>query len=107
MCARANAGVPADKAGLAAGLVNTSQWLGAALGLAIFTAIATSRTDHLQRLHASQPSALTHGFQIALLCCSIFLAVAALIGIRATNTRGEAAIGTIGTGELLDARMEA
>lgn len=85
----ANAGVPPDKAGLAAGLINTSQWLGAALGLAIFTAIATSRTDHQLAQQASLPFALTQGFRLALLCCSIFLAGAALIALRATNTRGE------------------
>jgi hypothetical protein len=43
----ANAGVPADKAGLAAALLNASQWLGGAVGLAIFTAVSTSRTNHL------------------------------------------------------------
>ena len=43
----ANAGVPADKAGLAAALLNSSQQLGGALGLAIFSAIATSRTNDL------------------------------------------------------------
>ena len=36
----ANAGVPEDKAGLAAGLLNASQQLGTALGLAIFPAVA-------------------------------------------------------------------
>jgi MFS family permease len=87
----ANAGVPADKSGLAAGLVNTSQWLGAALGLAIFTAIATARTNHLVATHAGQAYALTQGFHQGLLYCSIFLAVAAVIALRATNTRGEAA----------------
>jgi hypothetical protein len=81
--------VPPDKAGLAAGLINTSQWLGAALGLATFTAIATSRTNHLLAQQASLPFALTQGLRLALLCCSIFLAAAALIGLRATNTRGE------------------
>jgi predicted MFS family arabinose efflux permease len=40
----ANAGVPADKAGLAAALITTSSTLGGALGLAIFSAIATGRT---------------------------------------------------------------
>jgi len=49
----ANAGVPADKAGLAAALLNASQWLGGALGLAIFTAVSTSRTNHL--LAAGEP----------------------------------------------------
>jgi MFS family permease len=85
----ANAGVPADKAGLAAGLVNTSQWLGAALGLAIFSAISAARTGHLLATHASQPYALTQGFRLALLYCSVFLTAAAVIALRATNTRGE------------------
>src|SRR6266700_1433163 len=40
----ANAGVDQDKAGLAAGLLNTGQQLGAALGLAILSAVATAQT---------------------------------------------------------------
>jgi EmrB/QacA subfamily drug resistance transporter len=87
----ANAGVPADKAGLAAALVNTSTWLGGALGLAIFSVIATTRTQHLLDAHASQPDALTSGFRRALVACSLFLVAAALIALRATNTRGEPA----------------
>jgi EmrB/QacA subfamily drug resistance transporter len=87
----ANAGVPADKAGLAAALISTSFQLGGALGLAIFSAIATSRTNHLLATHASQPDALTSGFHRALLACSIFLIAAAAIALRATNTRGEPA----------------
>jgi EmrB/QacA subfamily drug resistance transporter len=85
----ANAGVPPDKAGLAAALVNTSTWLGGALGLAIFSVIATTRTQQLLASHASQPDALTSGFRHALVACSLFLVAAALIGLRATNTRGE------------------
>jgi EmrB/QacA subfamily drug resistance transporter len=85
----ANAGVPADKAGLAAALVNTSTWLGGALGLAIFSVIATTRTQHLLAAHTSQPDALTSGFRHALVACSLFLVAAALIALRATNTRGE------------------
>src|SRR5205807_1568599 len=41
----ANAGVSEDKAGLAAGLLNTGQQLGAALGLAILSALATAHTN--------------------------------------------------------------
>jgi len=87
----ANAGVPPDEAGLAAALVNTSTWLGGALGLAIFSVIATTRTEHLLATHASQPDALTSGFRQALVACSVFLVAAALIALRATNTRGEPA----------------
>lgn len=84
----ANAGVPPDKAGLAAALVNTSQQLGPALGLAIFSAIATSRTTDLLHAHSTRPEALTSGFRNALLAASIFLLAAAAIALRATNTRG-------------------
>ena len=84
-----NAGVPADKAGLAASLLNASQQLGGALGLAIFEAVATSRTNHLIATGATHTYALTAGFQRALLIGSLFLLAAAVIGLRATNTRGE------------------
>jgi hypothetical protein len=87
----ANAGVPADKAGLAAALISTSQQLGPALGLAIFTAVSTSRTNHLLAAHNSRAYALTSGFQHALLIASIFLIAAAVIAARAANTRGEEA----------------
>jgi EmrB/QacA subfamily drug resistance transporter len=85
----ANAGVPADKAGLAAALVNTSTWVGGALGLAIFSVVATSRTNHLLAHAVAPPNALTAGFHRALVACSIFLIAAAAIALRATNTRGE------------------
>jgi EmrB/QacA subfamily drug resistance transporter len=85
----ANAGVPADKAGLAAALLNASQQVGGALGLAIFSAIATSRTHHLLAAHTPPAHALTSGFQRALLAGSIFLVASAVIGLRTSNTRGE------------------
>jgi EmrB/QacA subfamily drug resistance transporter len=85
----AQAGVPPDRAGLAAALINTSTWLGGALGIAIFSAISTSRAHHLLAAHASTQYALTAGFQRALLACSIAMLVAAVLAVRATNTRGE------------------
>jgi EmrB/QacA subfamily drug resistance transporter len=85
----ANAGVPAEKSGLAAALLNASQQLGGALGLAIYSAVATSHTHHLLAAHAAPAHALTGGFSRALLVGSIFLLAAAPIGLRATNTRGE------------------
>jgi EmrB/QacA subfamily drug resistance transporter len=86
----ANAGVPADKAGLAAALLNASQQLGGALGLAIFSALATSRTNDLLASGTPVADALTDGFQRALLAGSIFIFAAAIIALRATNTRDEA-----------------
>src|ERR671931_515008 len=90
----AQAGVPSERAGLAAALINASTFLGGALGIAIFSALATSRTQDLQAVGASHPEALTEGFQRALLACAIFLVAAAVIALRATNTRGEPVAGT-------------
>jgi MFS family permease len=87
----AQAGVPADKAGLAASLINTSTWLGSALGVAIFSALATSRTRDLLAAGAPRPEAFTSGFQRALAACALFLVAAAVIALRSTNTRGEPA----------------
>jgi predicted MFS family arabinose efflux permease len=87
----ANEGVPADRAGLAAALLNASQQVGGALGLAVFSAIATAHTNHLLAGNTPTPEALTSGFQRALLACSVCLAAAAIFALRTTNTRGEAA----------------
>jgi EmrB/QacA subfamily drug resistance transporter len=85
----AQAGVPPDKAGLAAALITASQWVGGALGIAVFLALSTSRARHLLATHATVHAALTSGFQRALLACSIAMVGAAVLGMRATNTRGE------------------
>jgi len=86
--AAANAGVPGEKAGLAAALLNASNQVGGALGLAVFAAIATSRTTHLLAARATLPTALTSGFQRALLASGILLVAAAAIATRTSNTRG-------------------
>jgi len=59
------AGVPPVEAGLASGLINTSQQIGGALGVAIMTAVATSRTDSLVESGTDTPQALTDGFSAA------------------------------------------
>ena len=85
----ANAGVPPQTAGLAAALFNASQWIGGALGLAIFSAIATARTTHLLTSHAAPAVALDAGFHQALIAAAIFLLVASLFALRTTSSRGE------------------
>jgi len=87
----ANAGVPEDQAGLAAALITASFQLGSALGLAVFSGIATSRTHHLLAAHTPPPEALTAGFQRALLVSAFCLVAAGAIALRASNTRGDPA----------------
>jgi hypothetical protein len=57
----------AGEAWLAAALITASSTLGAALGLAILTAIATSRTNDVLTAHAGSREALTSGFQHAVI----------------------------------------
>ena len=89
----ANAGVSEDKAGLAAGLLNTGTQLGAALGLAIFSALATERTTSvLQAGHSTVAHAATEGFQLALLTGAFFLLAAGGVALLTRNKRESAAV---------------
>ncbi|HVX46107.1 MAG TPA: MFS transporter [Mycobacteriales bacterium] len=85
----ANAGVPADRAGLAAALLNSAQQVGAALGLAIFSAVATARSNHLLTHGTPVAESLTAGFHRALLAGSVFVLAAAFLALRASNAHGE------------------
>src|SRR5207248_4734788 len=59
------AGVEEHRAGLASGLLNTSQQLGGAIGIAIASSIAASHTQALLHAGHGAPAALTGGFQHA------------------------------------------
>jgi MFS family permease len=74
------AGVADHEAGLGSGLINTSQQIGGAIGVAVASTIATSHFTTLLSEGTSQPAALTSGFQWAFW----FLAALGVASIVAT-----------------------
>jgi EmrB/QacA subfamily drug resistance transporter len=73
-------GTAPHEAGLASGLINTSQQVGGALGLAILATVANSRTQSLFHTGVHNPAvALTKGFDRAFLIGAAFALAGALL----------------------------
>jgi EmrB/QacA subfamily drug resistance transporter len=88
------AGVTASEAGLASGLINTSQQIGGALGIAALSTIATSGAEDSLRNGSAVPVALVDGFQSAFLVGAIIAGVglvAALTLIRRDELEADVA----------------
>jgi EmrB/QacA subfamily drug resistance transporter len=90
-------GVQESEAGLASGLINTSQQIGGALGLAVLSAVAISRTDDVMASgNSSLENGLTEGFQAAFLGgagIALLGFVLTLILIRGSDSRAHVELG--------------
>ena len=82
------AGVQGPEAGLASGLINTSQQIGGALGLALLTTVATTRADSLLESGTPPPQALTDGFSLAF-WVAVGFAIVSLVTTLAVLKREE------------------
>jgi EmrB/QacA subfamily drug resistance transporter len=77
----ATSGVAAEDSGLASGLLNTTQQVGGSLGLAVLSAVSTSRVTSALDGGSALPAALTHGFTGAFTVSAIVCAAAAVLAI--------------------------
>jgi EmrB/QacA subfamily drug resistance transporter len=86
------AGVEEHRAGLASGLLNTSQQLGGAIGIAIASSVAASHTQAMLQTGHAAPESLTGGFQSAfwVLGAIALLALPAIFALVRRNERSGA-----------------
>jgi predicted MFS family arabinose efflux permease len=83
----ATAGVAPEDSGLASGLLNTSQQVGGALGLAILSTFAANHTSSQLASGAARPEALLAGWQVGFIGGAIVLGLAAVTLVVALRRR--------------------
>jgi hypothetical protein len=89
-------GVEEKESGLASGLINTSQQIGGAIGLAVLATVANSKTEDMFAEGADQVTALNEGFQIAFLAGAGFAVIGlilTLVLIRNEDSRAHVELG--------------
>jgi predicted MFS family arabinose efflux permease len=76
-------GVAPNEAGVASGLITTTQQIGGALGVAVLSSLAVSATTRFIDSHEHAPlamtAALTHGFSIAFWFGAVFAGIGCLV----------------------------
>jgi MFS family permease len=86
-------GVQQSEAGVASGLINTSQQIGGAIGVAAATTIATTFTSHYVNAHpgtsALAGGALNHGFQVTFYVLAAVAAVGAVVAYLLTEPKAK------------------
>ncbi|HET9120035.1 MAG TPA: MFS transporter [Solirubrobacterales bacterium] len=96
-------GVEEKEQGLASGLINTSQQIGGALGLAVLSTIATTRTNDVMATGTSTlPNGLTEGFQAAFLGGAVIATlgfIATLVLIRTRDSKAHVELANADAGQ--------
>jgi hypothetical protein len=80
---------PSDS-GVVSGLVNTTQQVGGALGLAVLATLAASRTESELTDGATQAAALTGGYEFAFMVAAAVAVVALVLTAVVLRSEGEA-----------------
>jgi hypothetical protein len=79
--------VRASEAGLASGLINTTQQIGGALGIAALSTIATSQTADAVASGAALPVALVDGFTAAFIAGVVIAGLGVLAALTLIRRR--------------------
>jgi EmrB/QacA subfamily drug resistance transporter len=81
------AGVRNEEQGLASGLINTSQQIGGALGIAVLSTIATTQAEDRIAAGTAAPQAFVDGFQLAFLVGAVIAAVGVVVSLTLVRGR--------------------
>jgi len=87
----AMSGATPSESGLASGLFQTTQQVGAALGLAVLATLATTRTGDLRAGGATPDAALTAGYHLAFGIGALLVAAALVLAVTLPRTETQTA----------------
>jgi len=86
----ATSGIAPDKAGLASGLISTSQQMGGAIGLAILSSVAAAVTASSASMGTME--ALVHGYNMAFLVAMLLIVTGTVLGLLIIREKDKAVV---------------